>query len=449
MSLILVTTPFYKALSQGEIWCWSLWGCKGLKPGPHLRRKRLGLPRKFTTIEALVIQSKFGRHDVVIVGIYRPPKPTGNNYYVTLERDLNDLTSWASVQKSLLVITGDLNLDRLRPLPREGKILCDLEETHGLTCVITRPTRITSNSETLIDVILTNKPELFKDCGVWDAGISDHALVYGLMKERNAFYKSKVLTVRSYKELNEKELQMDLDMAPWHVSSIFDSTDDQHFYWHLKKMRVRAVDVLYMTLEWKKAMRRKRRYAKRYARTTEENRELMKTWRNTATRLRRRSIKEYWSKKADDLKTNPKIFYGVFKPFLHSKSKKCENALINLDNEGVIERDQRKIAEHFAEYLRSKLCKKKNVITSVLDKKCKMTSFLANETFIHLRQHKNRTSVNLQIIHNVHNFSLSQFFNTVHIKLFYVNVKYNCMLQDRLENKTLISGAIPVILWRP
>ena len=32
MSLILMTTPFYKALIlQGEIWCWSLWGLKGLK----------------------------------------------------------------------------------------------------------------------------------------------------------------------------------------------------------------------------------------------------------------------------------------------------------------------------------------------------------------------------------------------------------------------------------
>ena len=50
-------------------------------------------------------------------------------------------------------------------------------------------------------------------------------------------------------------------------------------------MRVRAVDVPYMPLEWKKAIRKKKkkRYAKRYARNpTEENRELMKTWRNNA-----------------------------------------------------------------------------------------------------------------------------------------------------------------------
>ena len=66
-----------------------------------------------------------------------------------------------------------------------------------------------------------------------------------------------------------------------------------------------------------------------------------------------RAIKEYWSGKADDLKTNPKNFYSVFKPFLHSKSKKCENILLNLDIDGVFERHQRKITKHFAKYFSS------------------------------------------------------------------------------------------------
>lgn len=52
-------------------------------------------------------------------------------------------------------------------------------------------------------------------------------------------------------------------------------------------------------------------------------------------------------------KTNSKNFCSVFKPFLHSKSKKFENVPFNLDIEVVIERDQRKIAEHFAKYFSS------------------------------------------------------------------------------------------------
>ena len=167
---------------------------------------------------------------------------------------------------------------------------------------------------------------------------------YGLMKERNGFYESKVLIVRSYKELNEKELQMDLDMAPWHVSSIFDSIDDQCSYWHtlltcivndhvpLTKMRVHAMDVPYMTLEWKKKQLAKREGMRDdmqeiQLRRTEIS---LKTWTNAATRCRRSAIKEYWREKADDLKTKPKNFYSVFKPFLHSKSNRCEKLYLTL-----------------------------------------------------------------------------------------------------------------------
>ena len=38
MSVILMTTLFYKALIlQGEIWCWSLLGLKGLRAGMNER----------------------------------------------------------------------------------------------------------------------------------------------------------------------------------------------------------------------------------------------------------------------------------------------------------------------------------------------------------------------------------------------------------------------------
>ena len=46
----------------------------------RLPSKKLKLPRTFTTLEALVIESKFGKHDVVIMGLYRPPKAAGMDY---------------------------------------------------------------------------------------------------------------------------------------------------------------------------------------------------------------------------------------------------------------------------------------------------------------------------------------------------------------------------------
>ena len=33
-----------------------------------------------------------------------------------------------------------------------------------------------------LDIIMTNKPHLFRECDVHDPGIRDHAMVYGIMK---------------------------------------------------------------------------------------------------------------------------------------------------------------------------------------------------------------------------------------------------------------------------
>ena len=128
--------------------------------------KKLGLPCAYKTIEPLVIQSRIGSHDVIFLGIYRSPKGKERDYLLKVEHELNSICSWASLQKHFIVVMGDLNLDRLKPEEREGKILVDLEESQGLECLITEPTRITPLSSTLLDVILANKAEKFKKCNV-------------------------------------------------------------------------------------------------------------------------------------------------------------------------------------------------------------------------------------------------------------------------------------------
>lgn len=199
------------------------------------------------------------------------------------------------LKKQFVIITGDLNLNRLKPDKREGKILRDLEDVHELSCLINKPTRITITSRTLIDVILTNKPEIFKESDVYDPGLSDHRMVYAVTRENATHYPSKVISFRSFKK--------DLSVAPWHVGDIFDSVDDRCFYSSKvvnyalhkhapqKKLRVRSKDVEYMTPEWKKAIRIKRRYTKKFAKDPSQENFINKNkWRNTATKLRRRAV---------------------------------------------------------------------------------------------------------------------------------------------------------------
>ena len=272
----------------------------------------------FKTIEVLPIQSKFGGKDVIVMGIYRSPKVNGKNYYEALEKELHEICSWISLQRQFFIIMGDLNLNKLRPGEKEGKILCDLEEVYGLECLIKEPTRITENSSTLLDVILTNQPEFFRERGVYNPEISDHHMVYASLKERAVQHKTRILRVRSYKNFNEEKFKEDLKMAPWQVGESFESVDEQYEYWEAllnkivddhvptRDMKVRAHNVPYMTREWKNAIKAKRRFSKKFSKhPTPENFELKRKWRNEATKERRKAIRQYWKKVSDNVKSDP------------------------------------------------------------------------------------------------------------------------------------------------
>ena len=50
--------------------------------------------------------------------------------------------------------------------------------THSLEQIITRPSRVTDQTATLIGHILTNSPDKVIQSGVIDLGLSDHDLIY-------------------------------------------------------------------------------------------------------------------------------------------------------------------------------------------------------------------------------------------------------------------------------
>ena len=139
--------------------------------------RRLKLTKSYRTIETLPIEVKLGDSYAVVLGLYRPQHNMGVNYYETPEDELNEVTTWACSQCQTIIIMGDLNLDRLKPSGREGKMLIDLEEVHELICWFNQPSRVTTTSQNLLDVILVNSPNSIKVSGVAELGLSDHRLV--------------------------------------------------------------------------------------------------------------------------------------------------------------------------------------------------------------------------------------------------------------------------------
>ena len=298
-----------------------------------LTKKRLKPGKHYKTLELLTLEVKTDAGNIIILGIYRPPRALCGDYRLVLENELSDVCNWASLQSNSLVVIGDLNLDRLRPDKPEGKVLLDLENKQGFECLITKPTRVemrgTKVTKTLIDVILSNKPELFKYSGNYYPSLSDHALIYGVLKERVNSNKPKVITFRSFNNFEPDVFRQHLSTAPWHIVQLFDEVDGHAHAWNVlmndlldevapvKSMRVRDKDVPYMTSKWKSAIRAKRKAMSKYLKDkTQENWERRRKARNEATKQRRIAIKDYWRKKAEDLKTKPRDFFKTFKPFL-------------------------------------------------------------------------------------------------------------------------------------
>ena len=330
-----------------------------------LPSKELKVTKKYKTLEILAVEVRLGNNDVIFLGIHRPPKQSDHrpdpHYLERVEEELNDVCMWASLEKQTLILSGDLNLDRLKPESREGRILADLEEVHGLQCLITKPTRITPTSETLLDVILTNKPNLFRTSGSFNPEIRDHHLIYGILKQSSLQHRRKTITFRSVKNVDTDQLNDDLVNAPWIVGETFDAIEDQYDacktifesildkHMPKKKMRVRQQDVPYMTEDWKMEIRNKRKYAQMFAQNrTPQNWELKRKWRNLATEERRRAIKAYWAQKSDELKRRPRDFYKTFKPFLIEKTKEETKIAIR-----IIERivtNQKVVADELGDY---------------------------------------------------------------------------------------------------
>ena len=75
---------------------------------------------------------------------------------------------------------------------------------HGLKQLITSPTRITENSSSLLDHILTNSTDRVSRSGVVDMSLSDHQLIYCTRRiSRIKFNAHKYIRIRSLKNYNQ------------------------------------------------------------------------------------------------------------------------------------------------------------------------------------------------------------------------------------------------------
>ena len=97
-----------------------------------------------------------------------------------------------------ILILGDLNCNILKSGP-DSNALQEFITESTLTQVISKPTRVTDESLSLIDVILVSSPSLVESSGVINTSISDHLSIYTMLKLKPPKALPSHVTTRSYK----------------------------------------------------------------------------------------------------------------------------------------------------------------------------------------------------------------------------------------------------------
>ena len=157
---------------------------------------------------------------------YRPP-----NSEMKLFDSFEIFLSKCDAESKDLLVIGEINCDMLKS-PKDSStnrllFLCTL---YNLEQMIKEPTRVTTTSSTVIDLIFTNKPNNISNSGVIDLGMSDHSLIYAVKKMTTPKHRQTCSKVRNFKRFNETDFIQELSRIPWYITTQCMNPNDS---WHI------------------------------------------------------------------------------------------------------------------------------------------------------------------------------------------------------------------------
>ena len=163
-------------------------------------------------IENVFVDLLFPDTKPILLGfLYRPPDQPG-----FLDKLSTAIINTTNFDNQEVYILGDLNMNLIysgRRIPNSVRKYREFCALHGLSQLIEAPTRITKNTATLLDHVLTNCTEKVFQVGSLDIGLSDHHLIYCTRKKVKAkIYAKTFIKYRSMKKYS-KELLLDKFMA--------------------------------------------------------------------------------------------------------------------------------------------------------------------------------------------------------------------------------------------
>ncbi|MCG7879242.1 MAG: endonuclease/exonuclease/phosphatase family protein, partial [Candidatus Thiodiazotropha endolucinida] len=162
----------------------------------------------------------------LVGNMYRPPDSR-----VEFNDRFEDFIDNIINEEKEYILLGDFNKNLLdAEIDRDwGNFTTSL----GLTQLVTEPTRVTNESQTLIDHIYTNTEENIQRVNVERLCLSDHYAIFCNRKSQSNLGKNthQTITYRSFKNFEEYLFINDLVSVPWEIIEAFDKIDDIVSVW--------------------------------------------------------------------------------------------------------------------------------------------------------------------------------------------------------------------------
>ena len=166
-----------------------------------------------TWVELLLPKSK----GILVCTAYRPPNDS--SFLSKFESCLSKVEpgkEW--------YLLGDFNIDLLRRTSPMYSSYMELLSFFGCEQLIVEPTRVSSNSSSLIDHVITNVSELVQESGVVCSGFSDHFLTFCSRRiQKGLLSTSNTKWIRAMKCYSKHTFLNELSQLNW--SSILSSSD--------------------------------------------------------------------------------------------------------------------------------------------------------------------------------------------------------------------------------
>ena len=167
------------------------------------------------------------KHNKLLIGvIYRSDLLMTASYWLECFEDL--LSHITSTWDGMVVRTGDINFDLIGRLDSLVTRYINTLDMFGLEQIVTKPTRVTRTSRTLIYYIITNYPMRISVTDVIPTSIvSDHDAPFACINVRVNRYQPRYKYIRNMKTFDEQEFISDLNTLPLNIVYSSDDPEEQ------------------------------------------------------------------------------------------------------------------------------------------------------------------------------------------------------------------------------